>query len=142
MLCQNGFPIKGKKLNQTGTCKNISQCPTNTNDRIKNQCPGNSDIQLCVPIKKKELTDDEIDAIASFFKSNNKIETYSTISSLCDVEIHYMGKSGETIEASKTIINEMRAFPFISFDDYIKTNVGFLAQKIYLSKKQQKKQKN
>jgi len=39
----------GTKLSKTGTCKIISQCPTSSYMRYNNQCPGNSNIKLCVP---------------------------------------------------------------------------------------------
>ena len=41
--------VSGKRLSKAGTCKNLSQCPVSSYIRYNNQCPGNSNIKLCVP---------------------------------------------------------------------------------------------
>ncbi|OUM64392.1 carbohydrate-binding module family 18 protein [Piromyces sp. E2] len=51
----------GTKLLSEGICKNISECPAN--QRIKNQCPGNSNVQLCVDLD--DVTQKVIDDVES-----------------------------------------------------------------------------
>jgi len=39
----------GNTLANAGTCKNVSQCPSASNILYSNQCPGSSNVRLCVP---------------------------------------------------------------------------------------------
>ncbi|ORX43129.1 hypothetical protein BCR36DRAFT_304500, partial [Piromyces finnis] len=39
----------GTNLSKAGVCKNVSKCPTNSNTLYSNQCPGSSNVKLCVP---------------------------------------------------------------------------------------------
>jgi len=46
----------GTNLPNEGTCKNVNECPTNSNTLYSDQCPGNNDVKLCVPNSKYSAT--------------------------------------------------------------------------------------
>jgi len=74
----------GSRLQKTGTCKHITECPTNSNTRIPSaECPGSQNVQLCVPkAGPVKFTTKNVIDISQF----NVVTNYNSAASSSDVD--------------------------------------------------------